>query len=800
MTSRTSRSRRPLLVAFLSILLAGLAASAARATDPPPEPITAGTVEWGVKESFRTYVVGGIARGSITLDGGVSRTPAGTFSFPVNGGVFDPGINGTVANTAGNVRMTGHGGTLDMRISDLRVELLPEGAVLRADVRSAQRDGGEPIDTPDVVLADLDISAVSPVTAGGVTTWSRIPATLTRAGAPAFGGFYRMGESLDPVTFSYEGNGGKPVPENFTAPATNFFARTDSDTPGKGNVFHDVTRGLVHKAGSDAVNAVDAVTLETRGTPLAHGLVDDDQIVATAFDADAGRIFASHRNGRASVYTWTGDTYTHEALPGTHGVGLVALAGGKAYFAAEDQGTNPVVTVVSGGPGAWTASTYPEVDTGGLPFRALAALPDGRLVATVRYRVAGGAVPQAALLLTDTGSGFTATAIEGTALPRAQPGETITLGYDGIQPGPNGSLLLSETPLRGPMRVQRLRFDGSGATVDGPPLVLERTQDWTVNQYTGRLVLVFGTSNVPEARIDVLEPDGELFASFRGLQVAWIAAAADDTLYVADNGDAQLTVKLQLAGVSPTVTGEPQDAAVELPGAGATGTATFTAAADATPAATVQWQRRPLGVTRWSDVAGATATTLSVDAAQADNGTRYRAVFENGGGRIGTRPATLTVTAAPPRPPVDQPRTPADQPRTPARESPRTPIGKDAVAKRLPRGTITVPRGTRSASRGGVVQVATISCPRGAACRVAVPKQVRVRIGGRSFQARVLAPARVASGRRAAVRVKLPRAAARRLAGRSATVAVNVTVSADGWKALTRTATVRVRAAAVARR
>ena len=69
----------------------------------------------------------------------------------------------------------------------------------------------------------------------------------------------------------------------------------------------------------------------------------------------------------------------------------------------------------------------------------------------------------------------------------------------------------------------------------------------------------------------------------------------------------------------------------------------FTAAASGTPVPTVQWQVSTNGGATFSNVAGATATTLTFNAALAESGNQYRAVFTNASGSATTNAATLTV-------------------------------------------------------------------------------------------------------------------------------------------------------------
>ena len=74
---------------------------------------------------------------------------------------------------------------------------------------------------------------------------------------------------------------------------------------------------------------------------------------------------------------------------------------------------------------------------------------------------------------------------------------------------------------------------------------------------------------------------------------------------------------------------------------------TFTASATGTPAPTVQWQVSTNHGGTFTNIPGATSTTLSFITNVGENGDQYRAVFTNSQGHATTLAATLTVTAAP---------------------------------------------------------------------------------------------------------------------------------------------------------
>lgn len=95
-----------------------------------------------------------------------------------------------------------------------------------------------------------------------------------------------------------------------------------------------------------------------------------------------------------------------------------------------------------------------------------------------------------------------------------------------------------------------------------------------------------------------------------------------------------------VAQTAPTVTINPASQTV-VSGS----SATFVAAASGDPAPTVQWQVSPNSSGAFTDISGATSTTLTFTTALADSGKRYQAVFTNASGTATTSAATLTVTA-----------------------------------------------------------------------------------------------------------------------------------------------------------
>jgi hypothetical protein len=123
-------------------------------------------------------------------------------------------------------------------------------------------------------------------------------------------------------------------------------------------------------------------------------------------------------------------------------------------------------------------------------------------------------------------------------------------------------------------------------------------------------------------------------------------AADNDTQYRAVFTNSTSTVTTTAATLTvnsaPVITTGPTSQTVT---SGAT--ATFTAAASGNPAPTVQWQQSTDGGSSWSDISGATSTTLSFAATDADNSNQYQAVFTNSVDSATSNAATLTVNDVP---------------------------------------------------------------------------------------------------------------------------------------------------------
>jgi len=185
---------------------AALALSGAVAASASAEvvDIKGGWADWGVKETFRSYIGGA---GQISVSDGATRNPDGTFRFPLVGGTLDTETGFGEVQLGGSVNFWAHGGALDITVANPRVVLAETDALLFADSKSLPMGPGEPIDDNRDLIA-LDTGAVAPAIGATAIQWNEIPATLTGNGAPVFGR-YPAGTEMDPLTV-VAGFGEKP--------------------------------------------------------------------------------------------------------------------------------------------------------------------------------------------------------------------------------------------------------------------------------------------------------------------------------------------------------------------------------------------------------------------------------------------------------------------------------------------------------------------------------------------------------------------------------------------------------------
>ncbi|MCI1964421.1 MAG: HtaA domain-containing protein [Ancrocorticia sp.] len=159
--------------------------------------VTSGSLSWGLKSSFTSYITSSIANGSWTLSG-VTRD-GGAFVFPATGGTFDTATRTGTLYFSGSVHFTGHDGILDLTISNPTLVVNGSTGSVYLTVKGSDMQGNK-VDVGRVNFANGSFSTVS--VSNGALSVSASSVTLTAAGAQAFAGFYSAGQALDNLNAS----------------------------------------------------------------------------------------------------------------------------------------------------------------------------------------------------------------------------------------------------------------------------------------------------------------------------------------------------------------------------------------------------------------------------------------------------------------------------------------------------------------------------------------------------------------------------------------------------------------------
>ena len=171
--------------------------------------IKSANLGWGVRDSFRNYVRGGIANGSWELNGTSYSSDA--FNWSNGTGTFKGG-KGSIS-FSGSVRFTGHHGILDTTIANPRLEINGNSGTLYATMTSND-PSGKATNYGEVALLKVDLSGLQSsaeaVSVNGAAT------ALTAEGAKAFAGFYDAGKDMAPLSFSAAVNSAKTTTKTVT--------------------------------------------------------------------------------------------------------------------------------------------------------------------------------------------------------------------------------------------------------------------------------------------------------------------------------------------------------------------------------------------------------------------------------------------------------------------------------------------------------------------------------------------------------------------------------------------------------
>ncbi|MDX3346204.1 HtaA domain-containing protein [Streptomyces sp. ME02-6979A] len=268
--------------------------SAPASTAPTRGEIADGTLGWGVKESFRAYVVGNIAKGRVTVSGGAGQAAGnGAFTFKDATGTYDTDADRLTAAFKGAVNFKGHesGGTygLDLTLSNLKATLDGGTGKLTADVDSLGTR------TEGVVLADLEAKSGDLKADKDVITVDGIAATVTDAGAKVFGN-YPAGTALDPVGLSVALSDDAQLPDgggSDTSGGTGGGSGTAGGSTGGGTGTAGGTGSTVGGTGTTTGGSIGGGSLASTGSDIPGPALGAAAGAAVA--VGAGAVYATRR-------------------------------------------------------------------------------------------------------------------------------------------------------------------------------------------------------------------------------------------------------------------------------------------------------------------------------------------------------------------------------------------------------------------------------------------------------------------------------------------------------------------------
>jgi hypothetical protein len=645
------------LVALIGVSVAwGTGAgTSARAAEPTEVQITEGSLNWGVKASFRRYV----GEGGITVAGGVTRASDTSAEFPVPGfqwplvsGTFDTESKSTVLQFGGSVHFSAHEGALDLTIGQPKLVLTGAESTLYASVKSEPLSGGSIVDYGVIPIVSLDLTGKEPTVAGGTTTWPGLTSYLTSEAGEPFAGFYPVSQQMDSVSTSYEGPGGKaPVTvEKWDSPGTAKFAKAlvnpnVKPTSVYPDLAHDVIV-VVEQAG--AIKALDPETLQPIGSAAPVTRQENITNSHSAYDSVRGALFVVV-GGTVHEETWDAGTssFTDVVLPGAElptDYSADLAYNDEAEMLAHYDGSDLQTWTRDGA--SWTRKDF-HVDKASYLTR-MAVDDDGSILLTmastapmeIMFSEEGG--EKVAKVMTLPGSYTDPQATQ--PLEFGQPSQ--------VQFGPDGTAYLAS--YKGRVWAAQKGSDGIYRQ-SGTPMApnIGNAFDSAIDPVDGTLVLSAQGANRVLAYHDGAFAGSTIiptlgFPNNFPYPYHGVAVDSEHNLYAGSGDSAEGGIwKLRRLGLTPTVTTQPQDATTTLGLGEASKPVNFTVAATGTPAPTLQWQSRAGSSDRWTNLAGKTAPTLELSASVDKSGLQVRAVATNAAGALATDVATLDVQAAP---------------------------------------------------------------------------------------------------------------------------------------------------------
>ncbi|MFF4419632.1 HtaA domain-containing protein [Streptomyces sp. NPDC001549] len=258
--------------------------------------VLSGKLTWGVKESFRKYV---LSAGSITPAGGAAKN-GDTFDFAFGKGDLDAKKQKLNASFQGNLRFQYAAHGIDMTFGSPRVEATGKTGTLYVDVKNAS--GAK----TGLRFATLDLSKTDYKTKNGVLALNAVPAVFTAEGAAAFardatGSMYKAGDAIDPLTFAVAVDKDATLPSTGGTTGGSTGGSNGGTTGGTGGTTGSTTGGTTGGTGGTVGGGSSSVggNLANTGAEIPAGALLTTSGVVIA--AGAGAVYLARRRRTAQV-------------------------------------------------------------------------------------------------------------------------------------------------------------------------------------------------------------------------------------------------------------------------------------------------------------------------------------------------------------------------------------------------------------------------------------------------------------------------------------------------------------------
>lgn len=318
------------------------------APTPTPEPTTdgvtnaAGTVTWGIKDSFLNYL---IAQNAVTP--GENTSLEGN-NFVFAGATAQKTDTGYSISVPGSFSLVAHGGVLNINLHSFRV--VTDGAQGYVYATGTSANTGEITDQP---IASFDASALTTDSAGNLLL-EGVPTVATAHAASIFGARYAEGTAFDPLYLRVAApvveDAPAPAPSETPAPAPSPSAEPTtqptvapspqpSAEPTAAPSAQPTAEPTVIPSAQPSANPADPapqcvpVTV-TETVPGATTTQADGTVSAATFDWGVRSSFRNYIGGGIAKGGWelNGVTYANQAFGWSNGTGTYANGKGSVAF------------------------------------------------------------------------------------------------------------------------------------------------------------------------------------------------------------------------------------------------------------------------------------------------------------------------------------------------------------------------------------------------------------------------------------------------------------------------------------